>query len=109
MELTELTGIGPVRAETLRAMGIFSLRDLLYTLPVRYEDHGTVSPCAVKHEGFVLTVGTLVSAPKLSVFHGLKKVLATIEDDSGKMPSIHTVSNFEINSKRLYSIFHQFC
>ena len=48
MELTELSGIGPVRAETLRAMGIFSLRDLLYTLPVRYEDHSTVSPCSTK-------------------------------------------------------------
>ena len=86
MELTELTGIGPVRAETLRAMGIFSLRDLLYTLPVRYEDHATAFPCATKHAGMILTVGTLVSSPKLSVFHGLKKVTATIEDDSGKMP-----------------------
>ena len=42
MELTDLEGIGPVRAEALRAVGILSLRDLLYTLPVRYEDHSTV-------------------------------------------------------------------
>ena len=86
MELTELSGIGPVRAETLRAMGIFSLRDLLYTLPVRYEDHSTVSPCATKKEGMVLVEGTLTQTPKLSVFHGLKKVTASIEDDTGKMP-----------------------
>ena len=66
MELTELSGIGPVRAETLRAMGIFSLRDLLYTLPVRYEDHQTVSPCATKQEGPVLIRGTVVQEPKLS-------------------------------------------
>ena len=86
MELTELAGIGPVRAETLRAMGIFSLRDLLYTLPVRYEDHSTVFPCATKQAGMVLVSGIIVSTPKLSVFHGLKKVTATIEDETGKMP-----------------------
>ena len=86
MELTELSGIGPVRAETLRAMGIFSLRDLLYTLPVRYEDHFTVSPCSTRSEGPVLVEGTLVQDPKLSVFHGLKKVTAAIEDGTGKMP-----------------------
>ena len=86
MELTELSGIGPVRAETLRAMGIFSLRDLLYTLPVRYEDHQTVSPCATKKEGPVLVRGTIVQAPKLSFYHGLKKVTATVEDSTGKMP-----------------------
>lgn len=86
MELTELSGIGPVRAETLRAMGIFSLRDLLYTLPVRYEDHSTVSPCSTRFEGPVLVTGRLVQDPKLSVYHGLKKVTATIEDETGKMP-----------------------
>ncbi|MCR5567468.1 MAG: ATP-dependent DNA helicase RecG [Clostridiales bacterium] len=86
MELTELSGIGPVRAETLRAMGIFSLRDLLYTLPVRYEDHQTVSPCNTKKEGPVLVRGTLVQAPRLSFYHGLKKVTATVEDAYGKMP-----------------------
>lgn len=86
MELTELSGIGPVRAETLRAMGIFSLRDLLYTLPVRYEDHTTVLPCCTKKEGPVLMNGRFVQDPKLSVFHGIKKVTATIEDETGKMP-----------------------
>ena len=86
MELTELAGIGPVRAETLRAMGIFSLRDLLYTLPVRYEDHSTISPCATKQAGMILVKGTLVSEPRLSFFHGLKKVSVTIEDETGKMP-----------------------
>ena len=86
MELTELSGIGPVRAETLRAMGIFSLRDLLYTLPIRYEDHHTVFPCSTKNEGYIMVAGTVVQSPKLSVYHGLKKVSATIADESGKMP-----------------------
>ena len=86
MDLTELSGIGPVRAETLRAMGIFSLRDLLYTLPIRYEDHGSLSPCSTNNEGTILVSGRIVQTPKLSFYHGLKKVTATVEDDTGRLP-----------------------
>ena len=86
MELTGMAGIGPARAEALRAMGIISLRDLLYTLPERYEDYSTVFPCNTKKEGPVLISGTVVQPPRLSVFHGLKKVTVSIEDESGKMP-----------------------
>ena len=86
MKLTELSGIGPVRAESLRAMGIFSLRDLLYTLPVRYEDHGTVSPCSTGREGLILVSGTVSTAPKSTIYHGLRKTTVTISDESGKMP-----------------------
>ena len=86
MELTQLTGIGPVRAETLRAMGIFSLRDLLYTMPLRYEDHSTVSPCNTRQQGNILICGTVAGAPRLSFFHGLKKVTVSVSDETGKMP-----------------------
>ena len=86
MELTELAGIGPVRAETLRAMGVFSLRDLLFTLPVRYEDHSTVLPCSTRNEGYILVEGKVLKEPHISFFHSLKKVTVTIEDVIGKMP-----------------------
>ncbi len=86
MELSEIKGIGPAREETLRAMGIYSLRDLLYTLPVRYEDYSTVFPCSTKQEGTVLISGTVVSPPGLSFYHGLRKVTLSVEDASGKMP-----------------------
>ena len=86
MELNELKGIGPVRADSLRAMGIVSLRDLLFTLPVRYEDHSTVFPCSTKQEGNILVSGIISFPPKLSVFHGLKKVTTSLTDETGKMP-----------------------
>ena len=86
MELTDLEGIGPVRAEALRAVGILSLRDLLYTLPVRYEDHSTVYPCATRQEGPVMVRGSFPEPLKLSYFHGLSRVTGTIADASGKMP-----------------------
>ena len=86
MRLTDLEGVGPVRAESLRAMGICSLRDLLYTLPVRYEDHATVYPCNTKNAGCVLVRGVFSEPVKLSFFNGLSRVTGTIRDSSGKLP-----------------------
>lgn len=86
MELIEMAGIGPARTEALRAMGIISLRDLLYTLPERYEDYSAVSPCNTNKPGNILIEGTVLQDPKLSVYHGLRKVTITVEDGTGKMP-----------------------
>ena len=86
MELTEMAGIGPARTEALRAMGIISLRDLLYTLPERYEDYSAVSPCNTNKPGNILIEGTVLQDPRLSVYHGLRKVTITVEDGTGKMP-----------------------
>lgn len=85
MELADLKGVGPVRMNSLRAMGIFSLRDLLYTLPVRYEDRTTVFPCSTKQEGYILVCGTVPEKPKISHFHGLSRVTAAITDESGRL------------------------
>ena len=85
-QLGDLEGIGPVRLETLRAVGIVSLRDLLFTLPVRYEDHHTVSPCSEKNSGNILVSGVFHDALKTSFFHGLSRVQGTIHDNSGKLP-----------------------
>jgi len=85
MNLGDLEGIGPARLETLRAMGICSLRDLLFMLPVRYEDHQTVSPCNVKTPGNILISGEFRDALKFSYFHGISRVNGTVFDQSGKL------------------------
>ena len=86
MKLSDLEGVGPVRLETLRAMGIVSLRDLLFTLPVRYEDHHTLSPCSSKTPGNVLVSGVFSENLKSSYFHGISRITGTIADGSGKLP-----------------------
>ena len=85
MELSAIKGLGPTRLETLRAMGIVSLRDLLFCLPVRYEDRTQVVPCREAQEGPVLVQGTLQDEPKLSRFNGLTRVTASLRDESGKL------------------------
>ena len=88
MELTDLKGVGPTRLTALRAVGISSLRDLLYCLPQRYEDRTRVTPCAMTHGGDVLVMGVVRDAPKLSRFSGLTRVTASLWDDSGRLPLV---------------------
>ena len=88
MELSAIRGLGPTRLEALRAVGIGSLRDLLYALPVRYEDRTTLIPCAQAHGGEVLVRGVVQDKPKLARFQGLTRVTATLRDDTGRLPLV---------------------
>ena len=88
MELSAIKGIGPTRLESLRAVGVCSLRDLLYFLPQRYEDRTHPIPCADANGGEVLVMGVVQDAPKLSRFNGLTRVTAYLWDDSGKLPLV---------------------
>ena len=83
-----IRGIGPARMQALRAVGIDSLRDLLYCLPVRYEDRTRLTPCREAHAGEVLVRGVIREAPKLSRFGGLARVTATLNDESGRLPLV---------------------
>ena len=85
MQLSDLKGVGPTRLTALRAVGISSLRDLLYCLPVRYEDRTRVTPCAMAHAGEVLVMGVVRDAPKISRFNGLTRVTASLWDNSGRL------------------------
>lgn len=85
MELSAMRGVGPARLESLRAVGIVSLRDLLYCLPVRYEDRTKVTPCAEARGGEAMVMGVVAEPPKLSRYNGLVRVTATISDASGKL------------------------
>ena len=70
MELSDLKGMGPKRVEALRAVGIFSLRDFLYSLPIKYEDHETEYTCADVPEGPAVVCGTVYEKPSISYFKG---------------------------------------
>jgi len=85
MELSAMKGLGPVRLESLRAVGICSLRDLLYTLPVRYEDRTQRTACAEAFSGEVMVQGIVAEKPKINRFGGLTRVTAKIADESGSL------------------------
>ncbi len=86
--LVELSGVGPLRAERLAALGVRTIKDLLCTLPRRVDEWPrTVSiatllaapppqPCVVA--GRVLTW-------RLSRFSGRSSLRCRIADDSGEL------------------------
>ncbi|KAB7624426.1 ATP-dependent DNA helicase RecG [Alkalilimnicola sp. S0819] len=49
--VTRLSGVGPRQAERLRKLGIHSLQDLLFHLPLRYEDRTRLVPLGQLREG----------------------------------------------------------
>ncbi len=86
MELKDLRGIGPKRLDALHAAGIFSLRDLLYTVPLRYRDMGSLTPAAQAVHG-TEQVFCLVrkGTPKVFYHGNLARVTCTLRDDTGEI------------------------
>src|ERR1041385_5675799 len=60
--VTYLKGVGTVRAEALRRLGIITAGDLLFHVPHRYEDASTVTPIKSLEPGMHGTmIGTVIS------------------------------------------------
>ncbi|MCR4883115.1 MAG: ATP-dependent DNA helicase RecG [Clostridiales bacterium] len=88
MELSSIRGLGPARLSALRAMGIDSLRDFLFFLPVSYEDRTRITPIADICVGFCLIQGTIAAKPAINFFHGLSRVTTSIQDGTGKIQAV---------------------
>ncbi len=79
-----LKGVGPMRAEALKRLGVVAAGDLLYHIPHRYEDASTVAPIASLETGMQGTViGTVVSKGVLPTRKGLRIFQAVLRDDTG--------------------------
>ncbi|MEP7000725.1 MAG: ATP-dependent DNA helicase RecG, partial [bacterium] len=79
-----LKGVGPVRAEALKRLGVVTAGDLLYHIPHRYEDASTIAPISSLETGMHGTViGTVVSKGVLPTRKGLRIFQAVLKDDTG--------------------------
>jgi ATP-dependent DNA helicase RecG len=84
--VTYLKGVGPVRAEALRRLGIVTAGDLLFHVPHRYEDASTVTPIKSLEPGMQGTViGTVISKGVIPTRKGLRIFQAVIRDETGMM------------------------
>ena len=83
--LQYVKGIGPARAEMLAAKGLFTVADLLYYAPFRYEDRRNIKSIAELAPGEKAVLLARVSSTKLSRFRGRSPGLfeATLQDGSG--------------------------
>ena len=79
-----LKGVGPVRAEALKRLGIFTAGDLLFHVPHRYEDASTISPIASLETGMDATVvGRVISKGVIPTRKGLRIFQAVVKDATG--------------------------
>ena len=89
MELGDLRGVGPKRLNALHAAGIHSLRDLLYTVPIRYLNMGDLTAVADARHGAqqafrLQKAGT----PKVFYHGGLARVTCELRDDTGEIAGV---------------------
>lgn len=84
--LSRLPGIGPQRAYEFSTLGLFSIRDLLLTLPARYTDASAAKAIADLSDGeqAVLRV-RVVREPRLFPGRRANRVEAPAKDDTGRI------------------------
>src|SRR5258708_34075211 len=68
--LMYVKGVGPARAEFLKAKGLLTVEDLLGYVPFRYEDRSNVKTIAQLAPGEMATVTAEVSSAKLAGLRG---------------------------------------
>lgn len=82
--VTELAGVGPRKAEQLRRIGIVTVQDLLFHLPLHYQDRTRISPIAELNSGRLALVEGNIR--KSQVHHGRRRsLLCPLEDGSGAL------------------------
>ncbi len=86
MELSELQGVGKTRLEALHAAGIFSLRDLLYAIPLKYRDASAVRKVADVRAGERVVVRVRRTEGAVLQRYGKQcRVSCRFADESGEM------------------------
>src|SRR5579872_608960 len=76
-------------ASRLEKLDIFTLRDLLYHLPTRYDDYSRITKIADAPIGEVVTIQGQITSMTNNYTRSHKQIQkATITDDSGSLPII---------------------
>jgi ATP-dependent DNA helicase RecG len=80
--VTALRGVGEALASRLAKLGVFTVQDLLFLLPLRYEDRTRVVPIGTLRVGDRAVVEAEVELTEI-VFRGRRQLLTRIADGSG--------------------------
>ncbi len=82
--ITELKGVAAKMAEKLHKLGINTVQDLLFHLPLRYEDRTRIYPIASITPGSYGTIEAEIQSSQ--IINGRKRMLiCNVRDDSGTM------------------------
>lgn len=81
---TLIKGVGPRAAERLSHLGINTLHDILFHLPLRYEDRTHIQPIGRLVVGRSALLEGRVSNVQVR-YGGRRSIVVTLEDDTGKI------------------------
>ena len=82
--VTSLRGVGPALAATLAKLGLHTVQDLLFHLPLRYEDRTRVVPIGTLRHGDRAVIEGEVQLAEV-VFRGRRALLCRLADGSGSL------------------------
>ncbi|SDT07673.1 ATP-dependent DNA helicase RecG [Pseudomonas oryzae] len=82
--VTTLKGVGPALAEKLAKVGLESLQDVLFHLPLRYQDRTRVTPIAALRPGGDAVVEGVVSGAEV-IMGRRRSLLVRLQDASGTL------------------------
>jgi ATP-dependent DNA helicase RecG len=97
--VTALRGVGDALASKLARLGVFTLQDLLFLLPLRYEDRTRVVPIGTLTVGARAVVEAQVQLTEV-VFRGRRQLLSRVADGSGFL----TLRFFHFNQRQQESL-----
>ncbi|MDO8860161.1 ATP-dependent DNA helicase RecG [Haliea sp. E1-2-M8] len=84
LPVTALRGVGPRLAQQLADYGVTQVEDLLFHLPLRYQDRTRVTPIAALQEGGEVSVEGEVRLADI-VFGRRRSLVARIQDGTGTL------------------------
>ncbi len=82
--VSTLSGVGPKKAQRLERLGLRTLADMLFHLPLRYEDRTRVTPIDQLVHGIDAQVEGRVTSVRI-VYGRRRAMLCTLQDDSAEM------------------------
>lgn len=80
--LTQLKGVGPKLAEKLTRLNLFTLQDILFHLPHRYQDRTRIASIANLTPGSEITTEGVIQSSRI-VFGRRRSLICQINDHSG--------------------------
>ncbi len=80
--VTALRGVGPALAERLQRLGVAQVQDLLFVLPLRYEDRTRIVPMGALSPGMRVAVEGEVQLTEV-VYRQRRQLLSRLSDGSG--------------------------
>jgi len=80
--VTDLKGVGPKMAENLEKLGIEKVQDLLFHLPLRYQDRTRIYPIGSTQHGQEVMIQGVVEHSEI-VFRRRRMMICTVSDNTG--------------------------